>query len=345
MTVASAGPSRGRPFLSGLSHDTDFVVNQGVIPMSRQQDGADLPASVPPATGDGPPACRGVAAVVMLVRPHQWVKNGFVLAPLFFSPALLSVDTALVALAATVCFCLMASGVYVLNDLLDRSADRLHPTKRFRPLAAGTVSPAVARMLIAGFAVAGLAGAAVVSLPFLAVLAAYAAINILYSAWLKRLAILDVMVVALGFVLRLEAGALVIAVEATAWIVVCGGLLALFLALAKRRDDLVQTLDARHRPSLAGYNLAFVDSALTMVMAALLVTYSLYTTSAAAMANLGSDRLYLTIPFVLAGLLRYLQIALVDQRSGSPTRIALTDPFTIGCVTGWLMTFGGLIYL
>lgn len=287
----------------------------------------------------------GITALVVLVRPHQWVKNAFVLAPLFFSPQVLSVDTALVSVAAALCFCLAASGVYVLNDLVDRQADRLHPEKRFRPLAAGTVGTTLARWLIAGLLAAAAAGAMLLSPMFLAVLAAYAGVNGLYSFWLKRVAILDVMIVALGFVLRLEAGALVIDVRASAWIVVCGGLLALFLALAKRRDDLVQTLGNEHRPSLAGYNQPFIDSALTMVMAALLVTYALYTADPMTVEKLGSDRLYLTIPFVLAGLLRYLQITLVEHRSGSPTRIALTDPFTIGCVTGWLVTFGVLIYL
>jgi len=302
-------------------------------------------AQEPTVSGPDRVAVGRIAALIVLVRPHQWVKNAFVLAPLFFSPQVLSAETALVSLAAALCFCLASSGVYVLNDLVDRQADRLHPEKRFRPLAAGTVNTGLARWLIVGLLAAAAGGSLLLSPMFLAVLATYAAVNGLYSFWLKRVAILDVMIVALGFVLRLEAGALVIDVRASAWIVVCGGLLALFLALAKRRDDLVQTLGNEHRPSLVGYNQPFIDAALTMVMAALLVTYALYTADPLTVEKLGSDRLYLTIPFVLAGLLRYLQITLVEQRSGSPTRIALTDPFTIGCVTGWLVTFGVLIYL
>jgi decaprenyl-phosphate phosphoribosyltransferase len=153
-----------------------------------------------------------------------------------------------------------------------------------------------------------------------------------------------VLVVAMGFVLRVEAGSAAIAVPATVWILVCTGLLALFLALAKRRDDLTADLGTDHRKSLDGYTLGFVDTALAVILGALLVSYLIYTTDETVMAKYGTERLYMTAPFVVAGVLRYLQIALVEKGSGSPTDIALSDRFIVVCVLGWIAVFGYLIY-
>jgi decaprenyl-phosphate phosphoribosyltransferase len=194
-----------------------------------------------------------------------------------------------------------------------------------------------------------LCAAAVVAvglLPNVVVLVAalYFAINLLYSFWLKHVSLLDVLIVAAGFVLRVDAGAAAIQVEPTVWIVVCTGLLALFLALAKRRDDLAKDLSETHRPSLAGYNRRFIDQALAMILGALLVSYLIYTTDQTVIARYGTDKLYLTAPFVIAGVLRYLQITVVEERSGSPTDIALTDRFLIVTMLGWIIVFGLLIY-
>jgi decaprenyl-phosphate phosphoribosyltransferase len=174
--------------------------------------------------------------------------------------------------------------------------------------------------------------------------AIYFSINLLYSFRLKHVAILDVLIVAAGFVLRVDAGAAAIQVEPTVWIVVCTGLLALFLALAKRRDDLAKDLSEEHRPSLAGYSRRFIDQALAMILGALLVSYLIYTTDQTVIARYGTDKLYLTAPFVIAGVLRYLQITVVEERSGSPTDIALTDRFLIATMFGWVVVFGLLIY-
>ena len=285
-------------------------------------------------------------SLLRLARPAQWVKNGFVVAPLFFTPGAMNArNIGLVALAV-VAFSLLASAIYVFNDWCDRDADRLHPAKKTRPIAAGLVAPAAALawgavLLVAGAAVALLA----LPLPAALIAFAYTAMTLAYSLWLKHLAILDVLVVAAGFVLRVEVGSAAIEITPTVWILVCTFLLALFLALAKRRDDLVKlAAGGAHRPALAGYNLQFVDTAVGMVLAALLVSYLIYTTDSAVIARFHSDKVYLTAPFVTAGVLRYLQIALVEQRSGSPTDLALTDRFLILTIVGWIATFAVLLY-
>jgi 4-hydroxybenzoate polyprenyltransferase len=285
------------------------------------------------------------AALLRLVRPRQWVKNAFILAPLFFTPAAWTKPQIAAVLLSVVVFCLLSSAVYVINDYADREADRLHPVKKTRPIASGEIAPSFA-LMIAAVLFGAAAIVAVLLLPRGVVLIAalYFAINLLYSFWLKHVSLLDVLIVAAGFVLRVEAGAAAIRVEPTVWIVVCTGLLALFLALAKRRDDLSKLLSEEHRPSLAGYNRRFIDQALSMVLGALLVSYLIYTTDQTVIARYGTDKLYLTAPFVIAGVLRYLQITLVEERSGSPTDIALTDRFLIVTVLGWVAVFGVLIY-
>jgi decaprenyl-phosphate phosphoribosyltransferase len=283
--------------------------------------------------------------LLALIRPHQWIKNLFVAAPLFFTPRDVSPLAVFHVALAVACFSAASSAVYILNDWTDREADRRHPSKRERPLAAGTVSPSAAAMLAAALiAAAALVAVALLPRGFLLVLLAYLLLNIAYSLGLKRIAIVDVLVIAIGFVLRIYAGGEVIGVVPTVWIVACTLLLALFLALAKRRDDLVRGLADAHRASLSGYNLPFLDTALAVVLAALLVSYLLYTTQPENMARLGSDKLFVTAPFVIAGVLRYLQITLVEQRSGSPTRLALSDRFLALTIIGWVATFAWLIY-
>lgn len=285
------------------------------------------------------------AALLRLVRPRQWVKNAFVAAPLFFSPwAFNATNVKLVAIAIVV-FSVLSSTVYVINDFFDRETDRLHPDKKHRPLASGEVSPAGGAILAAGL-LAVAVSIATIFLPreFLMFSGIYFVMNLLYSTWLKRVSILDVMIVAAGFVLRIDAGASVIDVIPSVWIGLATGLLALFLALAKRRDDLVKTLGSTHRASLTGYNLRFIDACLAVTLGALLVCYLIYTTDTETIRRFGTQNLWLTAPYVVAGVMRYLQITLVEERSGSPTDIVVTDPFLIIAVIGWAMTFAFLIY-
>jgi decaprenyl-phosphate phosphoribosyltransferase len=285
-----------------------------------------------------------LTAFLALARPRHWIKNAFVAAPLFFTPEALGLPTLLAAAMAVAAFSLAASAVYVFNDFCDREADRLHPVKRMRPIASGAVAPAAALVFGVGLLAAAAYLASRLPQAFGTVLCVYLALNLAYSWRLKHVSLLDVLIVAAGFVLRVEGGAFAIGVVPSVWILVCTGLLALFLALAKRRDDLVSDVDAAHRKALAGYNLRFVDTAIAVVLGALAVSYLLYTADQAVIRRYGTDRLYLTAPFVLAGMLRYLQIALVEERSGAPTDIALSDRFLIVCVLGWVAVFGYLIY-
>lgn len=285
-----------------------------------------------------------VPPLLVLLRPHQWVKNAFIAAPLFFTPSAVNVGSVTVVLLGMLAFCALSSAVYILNDYMDRAADRLHPRKRLRPLAAGSVPIPLALGLMAVLAVGGLALAAALAPRFAGIALVYLFVNALYSLKLKDVSIVDVMLVALGFVLRVYGGAELINVLPSVWIVICTGLLALFMALAKRRDDLVKNVDTSHRSSLEGYTKQFIDTAITTVLGALLVSYLIYTTDQAVMTRIGSHNLYLTTPFVIAGVLRYLQITVVEERSGSPTALALTDKFLVLTVLGWLATFGVLIY-
>lgn len=285
-----------------------------------------------------------IAALIRLARPKQWVKNAFVAAPLFFTPAALTGPNLAAVALAILAFSLAASAIYVVNDYCDREADRLHPKKRLRPIAAGLVAPNAALVFAAVLAGAALAIALNLPPKFLGVLAFYAVLSLAYSLKLKHVSLLDVLIVAMGFVLRVEAGGAAVAIQPTVWILVCTGLLALFLALAKRRDDLTSELGTQHRKALDGYTLGYVDTAVAVVLGALLVSYLIYTTDEAVMARYGTDRLYMTAPFVVAGVLRYLQIALVEKGSGSPTDVALSDRFILVCVLGWIAVFGYLIY-
>ncbi len=288
---------------------------------------------------------NSLSALVRLARPRQWVKNAFVAAPLFFTPEAVNGRNIGLTVAAVAAFSLLASAIYVFNDWCDREADRQHPSKKTRPLASGEVSPAGGLV----FSLVLLAAGAAITVAFLPLkatflLIAYVVLTVLYSAGLKHVAVLDVLIVAAGFVLRVETGSAAIAITPTSWIVICTFLLALFLALAKRRDDLVKDMSDTHRPALSGYNQPFVDAALAIVLAALLVSYLIYTTDVTVSRKFGTEHLYLTAPFVAAGVLRYLQIALVEQRSGSPTDIVVTDRFLIVAALGWVATFAALIY-
>lgn len=283
--------------------------------------------------------------IFALLRPHQWVKNAFVAAPLFFTPTAVSWPNIIHVLAGIAAFCAISSAVYVLNDYVDREADRAHPTKRNRPLAAGTVSVPVALAFMAALLLAGFTVALVLAPLFAAILLAYFVVNLAYSLHLKQVAILDVMLIAVGFVLRIEGGAILIDVTPSAWIIIMTGLLALFLALAKRRDDLIQSMSGGHRRSLDGYTIPFLDAANVIVTGSLLVAYLVFTTDQAQMDRLGTGKLFYTAPFVVFGILRYLQITMVEERSGSPTKIALTDKPIIATVLAWLLTFGLLIHV
>ena len=292
-----------------------------------------------PAKGNG-----FLAAAFQLMRPKQWVKNAFVFAPLFFTPLAVTADSATGVLTVFAAFCLVSSGVYCFNDARDCVSDRLHPVKRTRPVASGRVSVPAAMVMAFLLIFSGLLLAIWKTPSAAVVLIAYLAINAGYSLGLKKVAIVDVMVISVGFVLRLHAGAVVIDVEPTPWIQICGGLLALFIALAKRRDDLSLEIGADHRASLDGYTKPFLDNCIVVTLSALLISYLIFTLDGDAMARLGSDKIYLTVPYVIAGIFRYVQLTVVFQRSGSPTDLLFEDGFLLACVSGWLASYVYMIH-
>lgn len=284
-----------------------------------------------------PPALR-------LLRVHQWIKSGFIAAPLFFSPEHVNNENIVRVALGILCWSLIASAIYILNDWRDRESDREHPSKKNRPLAAGTVSPQLALLMLAGLVATGGIGGYLLAPGFAVFLLVYAIINTAYSLRLKHVAVVDVMCIALGFVLRVEAGAELIHIDPSAWIVIMTGLLAMFLGFAKRRDDIVKQLSSDHRKSLDGYSRSFIDTTLAITLGAVLVSYLIYTTDPDVMARLHSQHLFYTAPFVIYGMLRYLQLTLVKERSGSPTLIVLTDPPILCAGIGWVLTFAWLMY-
>jgi 4-hydroxybenzoate polyprenyltransferase len=282
-------------------------------------------------------------ALLRLMRPYQWIKNGFVfLGPVFghaWNDPAMVVD-ALVLFAA---FCLASSGVYVMNDIADRDADRLHPTKRFRPVAQGDVGIGAARALCIVLLLSGAALAARVSLPALVIVSAYVVLNIVYSAGLKHVAILDVFIISAGFMLRILAGTVGIGIPPSKWLLLCGLMLTLFLGFGKRRAELVAAAASGdtdgasgHRASLDGYSRTLLDVLITVSVACAAIGYALYSVDAETVALHGTDKLILTLPFVLYGLFRYLQLMYVKGVGGDPAWDVLHDPHLIATTIGWL---------
>lgn len=286
-------------------------------------------------------------ALVQLARPHQYLKNGFIFLPLFFGHRLHDLQALTPACWAFAAFCLGASSVYVINDLHDVEEDRQHPVKKLRPLAAGIITRQEAGGLAAGFMVLSLAVAWLFLGPrFLLPLGAYVLLNLVYSYGLKHLAIIDVVCIAVGFVLRVYAGGLAADIPPSHWLVLMTFLLALFLALAKRRDDLLLTVNGPQvRRNLDGYSLEFVSLSMVLMAAVVIVSYILYTVSPEVVAKHGTNDVYLTTIWVIMGLLRYMQITFVEQRSGSPTLVLLKDSFLQVIILLWLLSFYLIFYV
>ncbi len=285
---------------------------------------------------------------IKLLRPAQWSKNLFVFLPLFFAQDIDNLPRLLAVVVAFVALSLASSCIYVLNDMCDVEFDRKHPEKCRRPIASGRVSLPVARgvytfLLILSVVVVVLF---IPSTPMYVVLATYLLLNHAYSLWLKHIAILDVMIVAFGFVLRVIAGAVAAEVVPSHWIIIMTFLLALFLVLAKRRDDVIkyERTQAVARRNITAYNRNFLDHVITLVAAITLVSYIMYTVDEEIVARFNCSYVYATSIFVLAGILRYLQITLVEEKSWSPTKIIMRDRFLKFSIIGWLLLFAYIIY-
>jgi 4-hydroxybenzoate polyprenyltransferase len=273
------------------------------------------------------------------MRPEQWLKNGFVLAPIVFSGLIGDPEAWLRSILAVAAFCAASSATYLVNDVIDREADRAHPEKQSRPIAAGEVSVAAALSTAVALVAVAMAIALWLGGWFPVILIAYVALVILYSVLLKRAVFLDVLVVAAGFVLRVVGGAVAINVPVSRWILVVAYLLALYLALGKRRTELVLLGDeaGNHRTVLGHYTLPMVDSAISVVLGATVLAYALYTVAPDTVAKVGSEGLLATVPIVLYGLFRYLYLLHRHELGGSPTRALMTDRPLLVCVVVWLI--------
>lgn len=287
------------------------------------------------------------------MRIEQWMKNMFVFLPLFFDRHLLEWNYWQPSLVAFFAFSFAASGIYCFNDIYDVEADRLHPKKCKRPIASGAISVAQGYVItvLCWLISAGLILTDIIVLHnctyLWIIILSYVVMNLAYSTKLKQIPILDVFIIAIGFVLRVFAGGVNAHIYISTWIVLMTFLLALFLAFAKRRDDVVEweATGTTRRKGIDRYNTAFMNQALTIVATLTIVCYIMYTISDSVIARVGSEYLYLTSIFVLAGIIRYLQITIVDIKSGSPTKILLKDRFIQLCIAGWLIAFAIILYV
>lgn len=281
------------------------------------------------------------------MRPHQWVKNLFVLTPVVFAGRLLEYEAMVRASAAFVVFCAAASAIYLGNDLRDRDEDRQHPLKSKRPIASGALSVRVAVAAALGLLLLAMVGALQLGAPFAVVLGIYLVNNVAYTLGLKRVVILDVLLVAVGFLLRVEAGGVVVGVEVSSWLLLCTLFLALFLVVSKRRHEVVllAAQAANQRQVLADYSPAFLDQMIAISTGATLVAYSLYAVDPATVLRFGSRGLLATIPFVLYGIFRYLLLVYQRTDDRAPTEALLTDrPFLINLVL-WGLVVVGIVYV
>jgi decaprenyl-phosphate phosphoribosyltransferase len=287
-----------------------------------------------------------IRALITLARPHQYLKNVFIFLPLFFAHRLFDPHALIQTCWAFAVFCLGASSVYVVNDIFDVEVDRLHPTKKHRPIAAEMLGKPEA-LVYAGLLLIASIWLTIYQLGsiFLLSLGSYLLLNYLYSALFKKYAIIDISAIAAGFIIRVFAGGLAAGVLVSHWLILMTYLLALFLALAKRRDDLILLSTGKKvRQNIDGYNLEFVSHSMVIMAAVIIVSYILYTVSPEAVKIHKTTNLYLTTFFVIIGLLRYMQITFVEQRSGSPTSIILKDRFLQVVIVMWLLTAYLLIY-
>lgn len=280
------------------------------------------------------------------MRPEQWTKNLFVFAGVLFGQRLQDPASVLAAMAAFAIFCGLSGGVYLCNDVADRESDRAHPLKRHRAVASGELKASTAVGVAILLFVASLGGAALISWPLALVSLAYAALLTLYSLVVKHVVILDVLTIAAGFVLRAAAGAIAVKVPISEWLLVCTTLLALFLALSKRRHELTLLTSGAsgHRPILQEYTTHLLDQMIGVVTASTLVAYCFYAISADTAAKLGTTRLGVTIPFVLYGIFRYLYLVHHRQEGGSPSTLLLSDRPLLLCVGLWSLSVILVLY-
>ena len=288
--------------------------------------------------------------IIKVARPTHWIKTLFVFLPVFFGGGLLNTSEAVSAALTFLSFSLAASAIYCLNDIIDVNADRAHPVKCKRPIASGAITipqayGMMALSMLVSIVLMFLLPAGQTKTIF--VIVAYFLINVAYCLRLKDYAIIDVCIIASGFVLRILAGGYATGVQLSKWIVLMTFLLTLFLAFAKRRDDVLRmnTTGQAPRKNTSRYNLTFINQAITITASVMLVCYVMYTVSPEIISQFATDKLYLTSILVILAILRYLQISVVDEKSGDPVKVALTDRATQLILLAWLLSFLIIIYL
>ena len=284
--------------------------------------------------------------ILRTLRPQQWIKNLFIFAPLIFSQNFFRLIPVLKTTAAFILFCLTSGAVYILNDIRDMEEDRLHPLKSKRPLASGKLEKKAAVTAFVVLTLCVLGSSFLLSRTFLVAVLTYFLLQVAYSFWLKHVVILDVFIVAGGFFIRVIAGALVIAVFISPWLLICTILLALFLSLGKRRHELV-LLDAgatQHRPILREYNPYLLDQMISVVTASTVISYCLYTIAEETVAKFGTNRLLFTVPFVLYGIFRYLYLIHQKSEGGTPESLIITDRPLLAAIFLWIATAVVIVY-
>jgi 4-hydroxybenzoate polyprenyltransferase len=280
------------------------------------------------------------------LRPRQWVKNLIILAALLFAERLFDSEALLQVLAAVLLFCGVSGAVYLLNDILDREADSHHPLKQYRPIASGALSVRNAAMAYGVLMAISLTGSFWLYPQFGWIVVIYAVMQMGYSLWLKHLVIIDLFIIAFGFVLRAIAGAVVIQVAISNWLLICTILLSLFLALCKRRSEIVRldTEARHHRKILSQYGMSFLDQMISIVGSATVVSYSLYTMSDETIAKFGTADLKYTIPLVLYGIFRYLYLVHQEKKGDAPERVLFSDPPLLGAVVLFAVMAALIVY-
>lgn len=285
--------------------------------------------------------------LIILLRVNQWVKNTFIFLPVFFGMKITQTNLLINDIYAFAGFSLIASAVYIFNDLFDIEADRLHPKKKNRPLAAGKITRKQAVITIAILLLTGILifWLTLNQTMIWALVGFYLLQNILYTIKLKHITIVDIVIIALGFLIRIMIGGVATDTRLSQWIILITFLLALFLALAKRRDDvlLFEKTGNKMRKNIDGYNLDFLNISMSIMSAVVIVAYIMYATSPDIVSKMGHN-IYLTSFFVIIGIMRYLQITFVNEDSGSPSKILTTDRFLQLTIAGWLLTFFVLLY-
>lgn len=283
---------------------------------------------------------------ITILRPKDWAKNLFLLLPIFFGGELFQWQKYGALLGGILAFSCIASSIYIINDYRDIEYDRKHHQKKNRPLASGAVSKRAAIALCLLLILAGFGIAALIRTKFVFVLGIYFLLNLGYSFGLKNIPILDIFIVAIGFVLRVKGGAVIVYVGLSEWLTIMVFLLALFMAIGKRRDDVLLTLQSgtNMRKSIEGYNLELINVLTALVCAVIIVSYFMYTMSPEVLRRLGTYRLYYTCVFVLAGIMRYLQIIFVQATSDSPTKILYRDRFIQATIILWIFSFYIILY-